>query len=1033
MIKRIICLLCILTAVLTASLSASAQGYMQWDFDGDLGGWAVNKSGSGVAISCEDDNLVYTLNTAGTSNTFLLSPDNLAINGAEHKKIKLSIKNTLGNVSGVKVAFITDTDSAWDTTWTGTLTKTVSGPALSVKDDYAECVIDMSSNALWNISTIKRLRILISEFAGTTTGTMYVDSISIGEDAVGEEEVEEENELILNNVDESAYKKAASVLRGAELVEKSAFATDHIMTRGEFAYMISRSLFAGTPAKETNNTVYFDVPGVYKYADSIRIVSAAGVMSGTGDGNFLPHKELTFDECVAALVKLTGYGLWAEQQGGYPGGYYSVAAKNEILSDVVRTETVNYAQAIVMLKNALAADAIKYEIDGAEMNQIRSDESVLAALADIYEDKGVVVANRLTSLTKVAGTGNDELLIDIGNEVLAVKDSKDTGLDSLGKEVEFAYRINELDEAELIYINATDKNNIITVDYDAIDPSTTNRKFVYEMNGRNRTVEIDTSVTTIYNNQYFASETDETYKPVYGSVTLLDNDDNGKYDIVFVNDLKVKEVSSVEDCIVYYNSGSEKFDYSLYDNIKVIRNGEESDLSDLKNGDIALICETYDGTGIVINAVNEKLTGTLKSMNTDELEVTIDETTHKLNPYFNEPINIGVKYEFKLDANGNIAGFDSDYSASNSYVFLRSLSVDENTPLPIGVKLVTSAGKMVDYECEEKLKIDGITYKTESEKSKIISHLKNAATTLNLSMGPYSQPIKIKLNDDGKVKEIDTIMASNDGSLYKDTYTEGTTSLVQSTTASSLHYYKNGVFQGKFIIDGKTAIFSLPEDYREHDSYYTMGNGELKERYYTVMAFNVTDYLYSDLILLREAGSDSYEENMGIVKKVLSAYDDEYGEGYVVEIMANGTDQSLEVYSDILPDNLEKGDVIRYSLRRDGICISMVRLLDYSESAGSYNRGLESSSSANYTAKLRFSYGKVISKKNQIFTLGYGKENDEEVFLGDNCTVSVYDTKRETVIKGTINDMLSEEQNGIGSDAVVYTRNGVVRNVIIYK
>ncbi len=1034
MIKRMLCLLCVLTLLLPSALPyASAQGQLQWEFDGDLGGWAVNKSGNGVSIACEDDSLMYTVEKQGTTNTFLLSPDNLAIDGAANKKITLKIKNALAGVGSVKVAFITDADQAWDATWTGTLTKTVSGPSLSVKDEYVDCVIDMSSNAIWNTSTIKRIRILISEFAGTATGTMYVDAISIGEAAEEVQEVAGEAETVFNNVSENAYHKAAAILKGALLMEKAEFATDHVLTRGEFAYVISRSLFSGTPSAQTDSTAFYDVPGVYKYADSIRLVSTAGVMSGSGDGNFMPHKELSFDECVAALVKLTGYDLWAQQQGGYPLGYYSVATKNEILEDVVKSETVNYAQVIVMLKNALDAQAIKYEQEGSSFNQNKSEDSILNSLAEMYEDKGIVVANSITSLTESSGTGNGELRIDVGDDVVSVKDIYNLGGDSLGMEVEFAYRINESDEAELVYIGATDKNNIITAAYDEIDDATTNRKFVYEANGRKRTEEIDTSVTTIYNNKYFASETEDTYKPSYGSVTLLDNDDNGKFDVVFVNNAVVKEIASVEDRTLYYNSGSEKCDYTNYDAVEVTRNGKQATLADLKSGDIALIYESADEDSIVIEAVDKKLTGVLKSIDTEEAEAKIDEEVYKLTPYFNEVINVGSKYKFKLDAYGNIAGLDLDYSASNSYAFVLGLNMEDNTPLPIGIKLLTSSGKTVDYECSEKLRIDDIVYKTDSDKNKIITHLKKSASTLNLSMGPYSQPITIKTDGDGKVKEIDTIMVNVDGSLQKDKGTEGETSLVQSTTPGSLYYYKNGVFMGKFVIDATTTIFSLPQDYREYDSYYVAKKGDLKERYYTVAAFNTTDYLYSDLVLMMEAGADSYEENMAVVKKVLDTYDDEYGEGKAVQVIAGGKELTLELYNAAIPENLDKGDVIRYSMKRNGQCMEILRLLDYSEQSGTYTKALESSSTASYAAKYRFSYGKAVNKKNQIFTLTYGLNNDEEVFLGDSCTVALFDTETGIAQKGTINDMLSEEHNGIGSDVVVYTRNGIVKDVIIYK
>jgi len=363
------------------------------------------------------------------------------------------------------------------------------------------------------------------------------------------------------------------------------------------------------------------------------------------------------------------------------------------------------------------------------------------------------------------------------------------------------------------------------------------------------------------------------------------------------------------------------------------------------------------------------------------------------------------------------------------------MNIDEKTPLPVSAKFMTSTGKIVEYECDDKLRIDGIAYNIDNEKSKIISHLKTAATTLNLSLGAFSQPAILKLDADGKIKEIDTIMVSENSTLVKDkgTNTNDKDTLVQSTSASTLQYYKNGTFQGKFAIDAKTTIFNIPEEHKDYDAYYVSGKGDLKEDDYTVIAFNATDYLYSDLVIMKEGGSSSYVENIALVKKVLTVYDDTHGDGYAVELMASGKEMTLEVYNNSLPTDLDKGDIVRYSLKRDGNCLQMAKIFDYSAMKGTYVKNLSTSTSAAYTAKHRFSYGRVTSKNNTMFALTYGQKNDAEVFIGDSCNVAIYDPQSKTVEKGSIGDILSAEQNGEGSEVVVFTRHGIVKDVIIYK
>ena len=1039
--KRFISILCVISMLLPIyTVPAFAQEITQWEFDSDSEGWAVNKAGKGVSIGNEEECLVYTVDAAGTTNTFLLSPDNLGIKGSDYQKITLKVKNELGTVSNVKVAFVTDADSSWDSTWTGSLTKTVFGPSLSKSDDFVDCVIDMSSNKNWMDGTIKRIRILISEFSGAQEGTMYIDNIMLGDVTASTDEetdVAAGNETVFNGVTEKEYREAAGILRGAGLIDKAGLDTDHIMTRGEFAYLISHSLFSGIPQAQTNNTAYSDVPGVYKYADAIRIVSDAGVMSGTGDGKFYPHRELTADECVAALIKLTGYGLWAEHEGGYPSGYYRVAQYNKILDDITLDKTINYAQAVVMLKSALDADYVEYINNGkTEGYRQVQGTSVLSKVADVYEGKGIMVSNPVTSTTSAGGTGSDTILIDIGDRLLKLKDVNNISADCLGTEVEFAYCI-ENDESRLIYINSTEDNEILTVNYSEIDSATTTRKLIFEQNHMVKIEEIPTSIATIYNGRYYTKETNDTYKPTYGSVRLVDNNSDGVFDVIFVENLTLAEVSSVDEETVYYNDGGIKKDYRNYDYIRVIRNGKASELSSLREGDMVLIGESDDKENVIINASNKTLTATVTSYMPEEYAIYSGDEKYRINPHFAESIKTGAKYKFKLDAMGNIAGLDDDYVTDNSYAFIISLESEQSNETPVWMKLYTHNDGVKKYQCSQKIRIDGVTYNTQDtrDKGKISYHLKEATTKLNIGMGDHVQPIKIKMDADGLIKDIDTILIKKqDGSLIKDTEGDALNSLIMGDNAQSLHYYDHGVFAGEFAINSKTVMFNIPEEVRDYNGYLTVKMSDLKEDAYTVMAFNSTDYGYSDFVLLLNKGTVSYEENIAVVSNILDIYDNTFEEGKGVTVIADGKEFTLKIYNGQLPADLENGDVIRYSLRYDGNCNKITRLLKYSTDKTAYTNKLTTTTgSGSYTSQHRFVYGKVTNKKNSFFTVSYGGVDDEEVFVAGDCTVAIYDSENDVTEKGSFSDIVGKDQDGNGSDIAMYTRYGIVKNIVVFK
>lgn len=81
-------------ALLMSAGCGACQNEARWDFDESAEGWNVNKANNGVSIEAKSGKLIYTLAKEGTTNTFLLSPDNLGIDGSELYKIKINVKKT---------------------------------------------------------------------------------------------------------------------------------------------------------------------------------------------------------------------------------------------------------------------------------------------------------------------------------------------------------------------------------------------------------------------------------------------------------------------------------------------------------------------------------------------------------------------------------------------------------------------------------------------------------------------------------------------------------------------------------------------------------------------------------------------------------------------------------------------------------------------------------------------------------------------------------------------------------------------------
>lgn len=84
-------------------------------------------------------------------------------------------------------------------------------------------------------------------------------------------------------------------------------------------------------------TQLLDVPEVYErcefedvsahnpHTGSIDFVAQQKIMNGYSENLFLPDKDITYHEVLKTVVSLLGYEPLAEQKGGYPQGYISVA------------------------------------------------------------------------------------------------------------------------------------------------------------------------------------------------------------------------------------------------------------------------------------------------------------------------------------------------------------------------------------------------------------------------------------------------------------------------------------------------------------------------------------------------------------------------------------------------------------------------------------------------------------------------------------------------------------------------------------
>ena len=97
-------------------------------------------------------------------------------------------------------------------------------------------------------------------------------------------------------------------LEGLELMqgyEDGSFGEEDVLTRAQMTVIVARMLrVAGT---ETGESLYSDVADDHWAKNEINTLSQMKIVSGVGDGQYLPEKSVGFYEACKMLVSALGY------------------------------------------------------------------------------------------------------------------------------------------------------------------------------------------------------------------------------------------------------------------------------------------------------------------------------------------------------------------------------------------------------------------------------------------------------------------------------------------------------------------------------------------------------------------------------------------------------------------------------------------------------------------------------------------------------------------------------------------------------
>lgn len=837
------------------------------------------------------------------------------------------------------------------------------------------------------------------------------------------------------------------------------------LTRAQFAHTIVCliGLDDNLNTLPVLNTGLLDVVQNEESGKAVHLLSMLGIVNGDGSGKFNPNQAITANEGIKILVKALGYEPAAEEAGGYPAGYISIASGIGLLKGVGLDSTLTKEQTVKLLHNALNAKILKkYEYGNGKFEGIKKGGTVLSEYLKVEKQRGQIVANEITGLGDYSKTREGQISVEgtvylLGSQTIYASDY-------LGYCVEVYYRINDRGENEAIYLYKTNNKELL-LEADSIEDYS-NYRYTYctSENGKLRTVSISSTPYVIYNGGFTPSFTDEMATPENGRVRLIAAGNDGTYDTVIIEDYYNMVVTVLDtNTMKVYGKHAENtvLDFSDSSKVYLITNesGYPIQYDKIKANNILSVGYSADKEILRVVVSRSSVSGRVESVSGGNAQkVTVD----------TEEYEFASDYQGVLPEAGDSGTFYLDYSGKIAYYVAGA----ENETLQYGFIIGGAAeGAFGDtYRFKLLTVADGIQIYTTAGKVRVNDNVVRGESLgknpelFNRSGQVIKQLIRYSLNADGKITGIET---------PRDKAQEDKNALYLSVEGSQKYRSSTATLGFRTFVNAETKVFVVPETdspsytgekgYVASDKdYYAATNAKfVNDRIYKCSIYN-TQYhdTVADAVIIYNTvqvpTTNSMYAQMTMVDEIVTAIDEEGEPKQKIKGLRHGNEIDLyvknsEVFEKVMvyqdgtsqqiPLSVEQGDIIRYEVD-DNNEIHFIQMI-YDESERKFYG--DSRLPGQFTADIALNYGyaakRSATQNAHIFfapidaQTGAHKEATGIILPIDKFGITVYDAtgKNPIVRKGTYQDIMDAELGGNNFSEIIYmTRVGDPTYMMVY-
>ncbi len=522
------------------------------------------------------------------------------------------------------------------------------------------------------------------------------------EKAKGEyEDIEAEGTLY--NASQLAY--ALGVMEGTTNTE---FGVGYLMTRAEAAEAAAR--LQGSGELDWAETGYSDVPYEHDKSGYIAWCEKAGIVSK--GAAFRPDDFITGTEFVTMLLRLNGWYCLA-QDGQYPTNVINAAQKTKLTKgvDIDLGAKLNKSRAILLIYNMLTANmALPTSVNEYGVAHTEGD-IYLEEVFGLSFNEGVVEAIEHTDLVEAVGTGSSLVTIDS----LSYNDISGIASAYLGERVYFLS--DERDNVTYMWRNPEIGTRMMVMCEDIIKSDSSSLTYYDETTDKERKLSLESPIYFIKNGAASGDFRLNNLKRTNAKLILIDNDGNGRTDVIKLYEPKVIVVDYVGVDGKRLSIGAQNGDtleVSSFSELIITRNGFAMPYSEIPSGSLVYAYVSDDKKHVELEVSLESVTGEVEAITDDE--VTLDGENYRFSDYYTvntaiiDDIRVGAEVSFLLDERGLIVWAVNDNVTASTETLAVILAVSEAKGFEaLQIRLFNEKNEMLTLTCASKVKVDGVS------------------------------------------------------------------------------------------------------------------------------------------------------------------------------------------------------------------------------------------------------------------------------------------------------------------------------------